>query len=137
MRYLYQVFMFCLFLLIIPINSTAYSYSDEVVAEVDGKPITLSFVRAIKDVFALPSEKAALDFIIDSYVVLEYAKRSKIHIDDDEIDFMMKKMFGKMGKGGGLPPELMGEAPRKGFRQKKGPGIPGMRSGKRGKPRFR
>ena len=54
---------------------------------------------------------------------------------------MMKKMFGKMGKGGGgLPPELMGEAPKKGFRQKRGggiPGMPGMKSGKRGKPRFR
>ena len=32
-------------------------------------------------------------------------------------------MMGKMGKGGGMPPELMG-APKKGFRQGKGPNLP-------------
>ncbi len=78
--------------------ASLFFYRDEVVAEVEGRPITLSFVRSIKDVFELKSEREALDFIIDSFVVLEYARKRKIYVDEEEINFIVEKMFGKPRK---------------------------------------
>jgi len=72
-----------------------FYYEDEIIADVDGKPITRSFVKAVKDVFEIKSDKEAIDFIVDSYVILGYAKKKNIYVDDKEVDFIIEKTFGK------------------------------------------
>ncbi len=69
------------------------SFSDEVVAVVDGEPIVKSFVSAVKVVFDLKDENEALDFVIDTLFVLKYAeKKLKYVVSDEEIDEIIRRM---------------------------------------------
>lgn len=70
------------------------SWSDEVIAVVDGEPIVRSFVESVSYVFSLKDEKESLDFVIQNLVVLKYAESVKYTITDDEVDTIIKRISG-------------------------------------------
>ncbi|MDP6425327.1 MAG: signal recognition particle protein [Planctomycetota bacterium] len=97
--------------------------------------------QAIKDIDVDDKQFARLEAMILSMTVMERRKPDVIDLSrrrriargsGNELQAVhnlikqfkhMQKMFGKLGKGGQLPPELGGGAPRKGFRSPKG--LPG------------
>lgn len=87
---------FCLMLSLLccafPNILSANTYDDEVVGVVERKVITKSFVESVKDVFGFESHDDALDFIVNSYVILEFASKSGISLSRDEIDSLIEKI---------------------------------------------
>jgi|GEM_PF-859393 hypothetical protein len=71
---------------------SANAYDDEVVGVVERRVITKSFVESVKDVFGFEGYDDALDFIVNSYVILEFASKSGISLSRDEIDSLIEKI---------------------------------------------
>ncbi|GBD03286.1 Chaperone SurA [bacterium HR19] len=71
---------------------SANTYDDEVIGVVEKRVITKSFVESVKDVFGFESYDDALDFIVNSYVILEFASKSGISLSRDEIDSLIEKI---------------------------------------------
>ncbi len=74
-----------LILLVKPASAIA-EYTDEIVAVVGNRPVSQSLVASVMKVFNIQDEDEALDFIITSFIVLDYASKRGINISDDEIE---------------------------------------------------
>jgi hypothetical protein len=71
------------------------SYSDEILAYVERRPITRSLVLSFMRTFGEKNFDSALETIIDLFVVLEYASRQNIKIPQEQIDSIIEKLHMK------------------------------------------
>lgn len=89
---MWKVLFFFLISFSLSLFTLATEYTDEIVATVGNKPITQSLVVSTMKVFNVQSEDEALDFIITSFIVLDYAAKRGINISDDEIEKNVLKL---------------------------------------------
>lgn len=79
-----------------------FALSDEIIAVVGERPVTKSIVESVIRVFGLQDFDQALDFVINSYIILNYISSQSIQVQDREIE----EIISKMGKISDITREL-------------------------------
>lgn len=92
-----------LLICVLPFNTQKlFALSDEIVSVVGERPITKSIVESVMRVFGLQDFDQSLDFVINSYIILNYISSQSIQIQDREVE----EIISKMGKISDITREL-------------------------------